>query len=567
MKRTVLTIALLCIGAAALSPALRNVAFAKFAQADMARDANDLLTRNYSAGGPGAAVLVARGDTVLFRGARGLADMERKLPLRPESVFRIGSATKQFTAAGLLTLVEAGKVRLDDPLSKYVPDFPGGDRITVLQLLNHTSGLGDYIGLPGFREGGSRRDMTTAEIIDLFKNEKPAFAPGSNWAYSNAGYVLVGAVIEAASGMPWHVYLDQVFFKPLGMRHTGYGHDPKFAGQQVQGFSYHGEAVVPMFAMSMTQPHAAGALVSNVDDLLKWNRALHEVRLLKSATYNRMITPVGAAAASGVRYGFGVFNDTVRGRPELWHGGRIFGFIASLSYLPGPDITVVVLENDDIHDVTREGIDDAYPLARRLAAMALGDPYPEMTAVPVDAAVLQAAEGVYRFAGGATRTLRMVDGKLTAQRDKGQRQVLTPIAADDFLYPDGFNRLKLTRDAGGKIAGMLFFAKGDGAGEVGIRTNEKLPAAPVGMQLPRAALERLVGTYANSELTLTVFIEGEALKSQIDGQPPVGLRAVSSTQFDVEEAPATLEFSGGDAPAGEVTIRQNGRETVLRRVS
>ena len=212
------------------------------------------------------------------------------------------------------------------------------------------------------------------------------------------------------------------------------------------------------------------------------------------------------------------------------------------------------------------GMHNVYINSTGETALKKGEPYPDKVAVTVDAAALQAAQGVYRFDAGVTRTLRVVDGKLTAQRDSGPRLVLTPIAADDFLYDDGFNRLKLERDAGGEIKRLRFFAKGDGAGEVGIRTNEPLPAASVGMQLPRAVLERLAGKYANSELTLTVYIDGETLKAQIAGQPPVSLRATSPTQFDVVETAASLEFSAGDTPAAEVTIRQNGRMTVLRRV-
>ena len=122
--------------------------------------AGDLLARNYGAAAPGAAVLVARGDTVLFRAARGEADVDQHVPLRPESLFRIGSVTKQFSAAAVLTLVDGGKVKLDDPLSKYLPDYPGGDRITVLQLLNHTSGVRSYTGLPGYMAGPIRRDRS-----------------------------------------------------------------------------------------------------------------------------------------------------------------------------------------------------------------------------------------------------------------------------------------------------------------------------------------------------------------------------------------------------------------------
>ena len=555
MKRYAVLTAAMCSAALALPAAAQPSA------RDVAREAGAMLMAKYRADAPGGVVLVARGDTVLFRAARGEADAEKHVPLRPDSMFRIGSATKQFAAAGLLKLVEAGKVKLHDPLSKYVPGYPGGEGITVLQLLNHTSGVKGYTALKGYMAGPVQRDLTTAQMIDVFKNEAPDFAPGTRWNYSNSGYVLVGAVIEAASGMPWHAYLDRVLFKPLGMKHTGYGHDPKIVAQQVHGYTYHDGKLLPARAISMTQPHGAGSLVSNADDLLKWNRALHEGRVLKTAAYTQMITPAGRAADVG--YGFGLFKDVVRKTDRLWHGGGIFGFISSLNYLQGPDISVIVLENDD-EDDDEKGGDSADTFARRLAAVAMGDPYPAMRAVAVEPAVLKAAEGEYRFEGEVTRTLRVIDGKLTARRGRrGEPQVLTPIGADDFLYPDGFNRLKLVRDGAGKIGGARFFASGDGDGAVGTRAADT-PAT--GQAAP--AFERVIGTYANQGigLTLKVFVEGQGLVAQIAGQPPVTLRATSANKFDVEETGASVEFSAGDAPAGEVTMRQGGRELVLKRM-
>ena len=562
MKRRALTL-LLCVAPLAIGCATQSAPAEHVSEAVFARYANDILARNYPADGPGAAVLVARGDTIIFRAARGEADIDTHAPLQSDSVFRIGSAAKQFSAAGLLTLVEAGRVSLDDPLSMYLPDYPGGEEITIRQLLNHTSGVRDYSSLPGFVDSTIRQDMSTAQIVALFRDEPPDFAPGENWAYSNSGYMLVGAVIEAVTGMPWHAYLSQALFRPLGMTHTGYGADPRFTARQVPGYSYEGEQIIPMRPMSMTQPHAAGAIVSNVDDLLIWNRALHEGRVLRSATYTQMITPVGEAAAPGIQYGLGLYTDVVRHNQMLRHEGRIFGYRAALSYLPGPDITVVVLENDDDAE---NGVEDATVLVRRLAAMALGDPYPEMTPVPIDAAVLETAQGVYSFEDGVTRTLRVVDGQLTAQRNNGPRRVLTPIDVDDFLYDDGFNRLQLERNAHGAISGMRFFANGDGAGVIGARTSAELPAAPPAMQLPRAALERLVGGYANGEVALTVFLDGEMLMVQVVDQPALGLRATSPAEFEQDETGASLMFSAGEAPAVELTIRQHGRETLLRRV-
>jgi D-alanyl-D-alanine carboxypeptidase len=523
-------------------------------KAEVAREAADLMARNYRPDAPGAAILVARGDTILFRSARGEADLEHHAKLRPDSVFRIGSVTKQFAAAGLLKLVEAGKVRLDDPLSKYVPDFPGGDRITIEQLLNHSAGVKNYTDLPGYMETMVQRDLTTRQMILAFQGAAPDFAPGSNWAYSNSGYVLVGAVIEAASGEPWHAYLQRVLFRPLGMTHTGYGHDPRYAARQVRGYTMEGEKFAPARTLSMTQPHAAGALVSNVDDLLKWNRALHEGRVIRNPTYARMITPAGAATGPG--YGFGLFTGKVRTAAMLRHGGAIFGFASSLAYLPGPDISVIVLENDDAGNAP----DNAANITRKLAAIALGDPYPAGRPVPVDASALAAAEGVFVFEGGNRRSLRLIDGALTAQRGGGPRLKLIPIGPDDFLYEDGFSRLRLERDSSGAVARIRFFANGDGDGEIGERGAEA--AAIV---LPRAALERLAGTYAHSGRTMKIWLEGGTLQAQLAGQPPVTLVPNSPTSFDVAETGATLTFPAGDGPAAEAAIRQSGREMVLKR--
>jgi D-alanyl-D-alanine carboxypeptidase len=529
-------------------------------RSEIARHADELLTRTYPAEGAGAVVLIARGDQVLFRGARGEADVGAHILLQPDSAFRIGSITKQFTAAALLTLVDTGRVSLDDPVSNYLRDFPEGARITIRQLLNHTSGVRNYSNLPGYVTDTIQRDLTTDQLVALFGQEPLDFEPGARFAYSNSGYALAGAVIEAASGMSWDAYLRRTLFEPLGMIHTGYGHAPAFAARHVNGYSRADNKITPMRPMSMTQAYAAGGLVSDANDLLIWNRALHEGRVLSDKTYLQMITPVGAAAVQEAQYGFGLFDDRVRGERMLWHDGHIFGFRAWLAYVPEPDISVIILENSDAF----QSIEIA-DVGRRLAAIAMGRPYPEVRPVSVEMSALAAAEGVYRFNDEVRRTLRIVAGQLTAQRASGRQQILTPIGGDNFLYPDGFNRLALERDDKGAVSGVRFFANGDGEGIVGVRTGAP-PPDRAALQLPPAALARLVGAYANREVALSVFMDGDALKAQIDGQPPVTLRATSTTQFAVEGEDARVEFSPVEGATLRLTIRQHGRETVLERL-
>ena len=179
-------------------------AAAEVAVASPATAYREILDAAWPADGPGAAALVARGDEIVFLGARGMADLEHGLPLRPDMVFRLGSITKQFTAAGIMMLVEEGKLSLDDPLTKFLPDYPEvGKRVTVEHLLTHTSGIVSYTGIPGYMATEVARDLSVDELVAVFKDLPPEFEPGERYAYNNSGYVLLGAIIERVSGMAY----------------------------------------------------------------------------------------------------------------------------------------------------------------------------------------------------------------------------------------------------------------------------------------------------------------------------------------------------------------------------
>ena len=531
-------------------------------KADVARFAERALAGNCDPQAPGMAVLLARGDEVLYRGACGRASLELDVPLTPDHVFRIGSVTKQFSAAAVLKLAEDGKLSLSDPLTKFVPGYPGGDGITVEMLLNHTSGIRSYTDIDAIMSGGGiMKDLDTAQLIASFKDEKPDFEPAAGWHYNNSGYVLVGAVIEAASGKPWHAYLDETFFKPLGMAHTGYGNETAAViPGHVDGYTREGERWARAPYLSMTQPHAAGALVSTVDDLLRWNRALHEGKLLREASYRAMVTPVGKAADND--YGFGIVTGTLRGEPQLQHGGGIHGFSSYLLYLPGSDVSVAVLYNADRG---RPGMLGTGRIANLLAAEAIGKPYPEKTAIAVDAAALREYEGVYRIDKDAARVLRVADGKLTSQRTGGIAYPLIPVAKDTFLFEEGFSRIVFERDAGGKVAAMRFFPEDEGEGEVVARSDEPLPTARQEVSLPRDALQRLIGEYTYQGATLTVFLDGDVPKAQLTGQPAFEIFAESPSRFFLKVVDATLEFAPGTGAPATVTLRQNGAVMAFAR--
>lgn len=532
---------------------------------EVARHAERLLERAYpDAQGPGAAVLVARGDEILFRGARGMASIELDVPLSPGQVFRLGSITKQIAAAGVLKLVEERKLSLDDPLARFLPDYPGAEAISVRMLLDHTSGIRSYTDVPGVTDGPIQRDLDTAQLVASFSGEPVDFAPGEQWRYNNSGYVLAGAVIEQASGEPWHAYLHRTLFEPLGMERTGYGNEAvAVIPGHVRGYTrVEGRTAVARY-LSMTQPHAAGALVSTVDDMLRWNRAVHGGRALHRDSHRELVALAGKAGEEN--YGLGIVVGQLRGRTVYEHGGGIFGFSTYLMYLPQDELTVVVLQNTDSGT---EGFHPA-PLARRMAAFALGEPYPEAVAIEVDPAALAQAEGVYRIDEEAVRVLRVVDGALTSQRTGGRRWTLVPIAPDDFVFEDSLTRMTLERDAEGKVVAMLFQADGDGPPERVERSDEPLPEdeARPRIELSQAAREAVAGRYraAAVGLGLRVFADGDRLMAQLDGQPAIEVFAESERVFYPTVVEATLEFAPAQGQAESVVLRQSGQEIVFER--
>lgn len=296
---------------------------------------------------PAMSVAVQKGGEVLLAKGYGMADLESSVPASANTVYRLGSLTKQFTALGVMQLVEAGRIRLDDEITTYLPDFPTqGHRVTVHHLLTHTSGIRNYTALgPRFWQVASRQDLTDAEMVGLFKGEPFDFAPGEKWNYSNSGYYLLGMIIEKASGLPYRRYLQERILAPLGLAATSYCDEAPIIPDRAQGYEVEKGQVVNDGVISMNTPGAAGAMCSTVLDLLKWQRALGEHRLISAASTDRMATRALLNNGDTTRYGYGLGIGQLEGHRRVGHGGGINGFITQLDNFPDDDVTVVVLGN------------------------------------------------------------------------------------------------------------------------------------------------------------------------------------------------------------------------------
>jgi D-alanyl-D-alanine carboxypeptidase len=422
----------------------------------VARQAKQVLDEHTTTAGPGVAALIARGDKLLFRSARGLANLELGVQLAPDQVFHVASITKMFTAAFVLKLAESSKISLDDQLSVYLPDVPYARRVTLRRLLDHTAGVSDR-GVVNPQPGFRRRDVDIATLVGEIGARPLDFEPGTQQAYSNAGYILLGAVIEKVTGKPWHLALQERLLQPLGLSRTQYGAASVVIPGRVAGYtSGDGGAVVSNSDfVSMSVPASAGALVSTLDDLRLWMRALTSGRVISAASFAQMTTPAELVGASPANpYGFGVYIWRVRGETMIGHTGQIDGFASVVGYIPSRDTTVVALANDDSFDARTFG--------RRLAAVALERPYPTVAARPISAADMQALAGTYQD-GAVIRTFSVRGGKLYSQRGSGNTIPLQ-MAANGQLHfrPDELSYFALVRDSTGSIVGLDYFQNGEG---------------------------------------------------------------------------------------------------------
>ena len=423
----------------------------------VAQQVEDLMHRSAAQDGPGLVVLIAKGDTMVFRGARGRAQIELDVPLTADQVFRIASVTKTFTAAMMLKLAERGTLSTDDTLAKYLPDFPGAGQITLRQLLNHTSGMSDIVSVvqPGF----SRRDVDTAALIAEIRKRPPDFSPGTRWAYSNAGYILLGAVIEKVTGKPWHEAMRHDLFDAAKLQRTGYGSHTALIPGRVSGYTTDSRTHETNNAsfINSSVPAAAGGLVSDADDLWRWMRALATGRVIGPDSFKQMITPGPTLPGTSpmYRYGLGMYLWRVRGSAMIGHTGQINGFASFVGYLPAQEITIVVLANDDTFDARTAGM--------RLSAIALGKPFPDVVGVAISEQTLRKLKGEYRTEDGSIETLSINDGKLYAQRGT-HKPVPLQMTVERHLHfvPDELSYFLPVYGDGGEIVRLDYFPGGEG---------------------------------------------------------------------------------------------------------
>jgi D-alanyl-D-alanine carboxypeptidase len=361
----------------------------------------DAIAANYLAkpGGAGLSIAVARGDAIVLSKGYGLADVEFDVPADAETMFRIGSVTKQFTAALIMKLVEQGKLSLDDTLAKLLPEFHAyGHAVTLRQLLNHTSGIKSYTDLGEQWWKKSCQEVTHQEMIDEVKEFPLEFTPGEKWAYNNTAYYLLGMLIEKASGRSYADALHREIFEPLTMERSRYDSNADVIKNRAHGYTLEGGALVNAKPLGMSAPGAAGGILSTAADLVRWQIALVNGNVVSSASYQQMTTPTVLSDGTDKKYGFGLAMGTFDDRPTIDHGGGINGFNSMLAWHPDDQLHIAVISNGEPISTGK--------IAHELYFAATGREKPQPKQLPLAAADLA------RFAGDYHLPMIKLDAKI-----------------------------------------------------------------------------------------------------------------------------------------------------------
>lgn len=504
---------------------------------DLSAQMDNYLNENYKANEPGAIALVAKGNDVLYRKAVGMADLENNVSLTPNHVIEIGSITKQFTAVAILMLLEEGKLSLEDPIEKFVEKYPThGYKITIHHLLTHTSGIKSYTSLESWTKLW-RQDKTPMDMIDLFKNEPMDFAPGEKWSYNNSAYFILGYVIEKASGMPYPEYVEKKIFAPLGMKNSYYGSMSRIIPNRARPYQKADGGFKNAEYLSLTQPYAAGSIMSTVDDLLTWNTAVQSGKLVKKETLQKALTDYKLNNGKSTHYGYGWGVNEIKGSPTYEHSGGIFGYTTNGIYLLRENVYVIVLTNRD-----DKGPSD---VSMKMAALAIGKPIskPE-SKIKLDEAYAKTLSGVYDFDENVSRFITYDNGHLYSQRSGGERLEVFPQDKTHFSFDSDLTTLEfLTDKKSVKITGVLF--KSRIIESKGVKTDKPIPAHTE-VSVPEELLNLYVGVYEiQPGFNLTITLESGHLMSQATGQQKIEIFPESKTKFFLKVVDAQIEFIEG----------------------
>ena len=553
-------------------------------------DKIDQLVSKYAEYGKfNGSVLVSDHGKVIFKKGFGMANMEWEIPNAPNTKHRLGSITKQFTAMLILQLVEAGKIDLQAPITKYLPEYPkaSGDKITIHHLLTHTSGIPNYTSFPKFFEDESRTPYTPDAFVKVFKDKDLDFEPGKQFSYSNSGYFLLGVIAEKLTGKSYEDLLQEKIFKPLIMNNSGYDNHGDILKNRATGYEKQAGNYRNSKYLDMSIPYAAGSLYSTAEDLFLWDQGLYTNKILSQKYMDLYFKPyVSAWGDNHYAYGWGVgYENLGKSTDSIYtiaHGGGINGFNTNIARTPSDKSLVVLLNNTGgapLQDMTVAilGIihDKDYAMPKKSIADEL---LAEIGNKGMDAGIT-----LYKaIKDSEVYDLNERDMNAMGYQLMGSKKVEE--AANVFeLIIEAFPKSSNAYDSYGEA--LMTLGKNDDAIKNYRKSVELNPNNQNGIdflkklgddvsdlvkdvEVSDAILETYIGKYELVPgFVITVTKEGSQLKTQATGQPVFDIFPKTENEFYLKVVNAQLMFHKNEAgKVDSVTLFQGGRETTGKRV-
>ena len=400
------------------------------------------------------AALVAQKGKVIYQKGFGFKDAEQKLPNDANAIFQVGSLTKQITAAVVMQLQQEKKLSVSDKLSKFYPEIPNSEKITIENLLTHTSGIHNYTEDSAIMNGDLTKSFSKEQMVSRFAAYKSDFEPGQDWHYSNSAYSLLGYIIEKVENKPYEKVVRERIFSPLGMTQSGFDFTHLKSAAKTKGYFSLQPKPVAAPILDSTLAYAAGAIYSTVGDFYKWERAVASGKLLRPESWRQVFTPYKN------KYGYGWGIDTLFGQQLMSHSGGIPGYTSFIMRFPQDDLAVIVFDNTMSVNLGK--------ISKSLAAIALGQPYElpqEKKAIEVDAAILKKYVGEYQLAPNFILTVSLEGNQLKAQAT-GQPEVELFAEKENLFFIKIVDaKVEFVKDENGNVTELILHQNGQHKGK------------------------------------------------------------------------------------------------------
>jgi len=504
---------------------------------------------------PGVSILVSKNVEIIYQKGFGYADVGNKVPVTVDTKFRIGSITKQFIAASILKLQEEGKLTLQDKLSKFLPNFPRGDEVTIHHLLTHTSGIHSYTDRPGFLKYVTM-PIAPAALVDTIKTRPYDFNPGDQYLYNNSGFFLLGYIVEKISGKSLNNYLQETFFKPLGMNNTGIYNTTTLLDHEAYGYAYVNDTLKKALNWDMSWAGGAGSIYSTVKDLFTWNEAVFNGKILSDESLKAAFTPVLLNNKQKIDYGYGWALAENRGYKFIGHGGGLHGFLSYLERQPENKVTVVVLCNSTPPPDGINPTSNASLIAEYLLWSVMAKQSSFASDISMDESILNSYVGRYDYGQGTVLIVTLEGNQLYAQLTGQPKFPIFPSSKNEFYWKVVEANVKFVADEKGNVTHAIHHQNGRQ-----FEAKKLTDETPV--IVDPAVFDKYIGKYdVGNNYIFVISKDGDKLFGQGLNLPKYQLLPASETEYFLREVNARLTFKvTGDGRVDSIIININGIES------